>query len=167
MAINAKDILTRRVREPTLPAAMFVLGMVDSFNITTIVERLIEYGYDSPALYMIAGEVNPLASEWVPLFKKAMTDLNVEIPTEYQAARRIAKELARMIVDGEITPGDGATAIWNNLFLVKGFTAEITYFDELTWALEAIQDGRPYLELSREDIEKKIIAEAKRLAEGP
>lgn len=159
---DIKERLARRVSNPTVAAAMLVLDLLDSDHIVPVAERLLDSGYDSPSLRILAGEAAPIASVWLPLFRKAMAELDIPMPTRLQAARVVAREIAKMIIEKELAPQEGADAMWDTLFLIEEFSPEITIFSELAWALDTSPGPKPFPELSRAEIERRIVDEARR-----
>lgn len=161
---DIQDRLARRISNPAVAAAMLVLALLDGDHIVPVAERLIDSGYDSPSLRILAGEVAPIASDWLPLFRKAMGELNVKMPARPEAARIVAREIATMIIEKELAPQEGAQTMWDTLYLIKEFSPEITIFSELAWALDPGPDPKPFPELSKEQVERRIIDEARRIA---
>jgi len=162
-----KELLAQRVSEPQLVAAMFTLDYIDSFNIMRVVDRLLVAGYEAPSLFALAGELHPVASEWQPLLTKALQELGIPTLSRYDAARVIAREIAKMILERSLSPLEGANLLFSAVFCVEEFRREVTIFDELACALEEPNGERKSFDwLSGEEMEGMVIEEARKLVEG-
>jgi hypothetical protein len=161
---NIQDLLALRASNPAVAAALLVLDLLKSDQISAVADRLLGSGCDSPSLRILAGEAASVASNWLPVFKKAMGELKVQMPGRPEAARIVAREIATIIIENGIAPREGAQAMWDTLHLIKEFSPEITIFEELAWALDSGPDLKPFSELSREQIKRRIIDEARRIA---
>lgn len=157
------DKIVNKAKNPKLASALVRLDLINSEKISELAFALLANGYDSPALRSLAAEFNPIASDWKPVFNKFMAELETQIPTRFEASRIVAQQIAKMILENEITPKEGAQTIWDTFHLVDGFASEITIFEELAWALDEGPFPKPFSELNREQIENKIFNEAKKL----
>ena len=161
---NIPGRLELRASNPAVAAALLVLELLNSSQISAVAERLLNSGYDSYSLRILAGEAAPVASDWFPVFIKAMAEMRVQMPARLEAARIVAREIAEMIIEKELAPQEGAQSMWETLHLITEFSREITIFAELAWALDPGPDSKPFPELSKEQVERRIIDEARRIA---
>jgi hypothetical protein len=93
-------------------AAFNVLGLLTSEDIPSVAVRALEQGYDSPALQQLAAESTAPASNITPLFARALSELSVSSPERNAARLIVARFYARRILDGTLSPYEGACKIW-------------------------------------------------------
>src|SRR5256885_8489053 len=86
--------------------------LLRSDELPNIASSWMANGLDSPSLRELAGVLHPEMSDVEPLFKKAIMELNIELPTKDEALITIARHYASQIVNQTITPYEGATKIW-------------------------------------------------------
>jgi hypothetical protein len=108
--------LTKAVRE-------YILGSLLPDDLPAIAVRAIEDGYDSPALYELAGADGADTQHLRTLFCKAMDQLGITLPSPAQAGLAAALSIAEDILRGCIAPYEGAKQIWDKVY---------TRFPELT-----------------------------------
>ena len=90
----------------------FVWGTLSAHDLPAIASAAIDQGFFSASLSELALTDRPIASEVEPLFAKALEELGVDRPDKVTAGRRIARDYARQILDGEISIHEGARSIW-------------------------------------------------------
>jgi hypothetical protein len=130
-------------------------------------------GMDSPALRELAGIEEPAMSTVGPLFERALRESGMHLPSRDEALMTLARHYAQQIVEGAMTPYEGARKIWWDvsndygeklpiLLRFVGAASEIEDLPERT-----LQDG-----INREqyiqELENLIMASAKELLKpGP
>ena len=112
---------------------------------------------------MLAGDPIPRASEWAPMFTRAMAELSIEIPPESEAGSVVAREIAQIILNQEVDPRDGAQAMWDLLHGIEEMSPRVTVFEELAWALDSGPDHKPFSDLTRHEVEQRVVEEARQL----
>lgn len=115
-------------------AAKWVLGLIPSEALPQIAVDALEAGFDTPSLRRLAGEMHPVLAETGPLFEEVLEELRTAIPDKSRAALVIAKAYATQIVDGTLSPYDGACEIWRIELAVEGLMLELGPF--VYWASE-------------------------------
>lgn len=68
--------------------------------------------YDSPALRRLAGETSTTLTEHSALFVAVLEELGFQIPSKNEACFVVADLFARKILDGKLSPHEGARKIW-------------------------------------------------------
>ena len=124
---------------PAFCAALFVLGRVSSEELSNYAVDWIAEGLDSPSLRRLAGTESPIMSETGPLFLQTLRELGIEIPTRDQSLMILAKDYAQKILDGSLTPHEGAGFLWWNVInemtysspLFLSFVGAASELDEL------------------------------------
>ena len=93
----------------------FVWGTVRAHELPAVASAAIDQGFFSTSLSEVALTERPIESEVVPLFEKALDELGVDRPDKVTAGRRIARDYARRMVEGELSVHEGARWIWLNI----------------------------------------------------
>lgn len=118
----------------------------------------LEAGFDGPALRRLAGLIRPTSPDVGNLFVRALDEIGtIEIRSKEQAIFKLARILAKAIVDGQVDPILGARGL-ARYALEAGYPEELAQFDQLAdeplWGEYA---------RSRDLLRADIIAEAKKL----
>lgn len=93
-------------------AARVALGTVSpNAVIQTATNALLE-GADTPSLRVLAGLCGSETEDVIPLFRKALHEMGLEVPSRQHAVISFAQSTARRISSGELDPGEGAKQIW-------------------------------------------------------
>jgi hypothetical protein len=69
-------------------------------------------GIDSPSLRELAGTSSSEVRDARDLFVQASQELGIETPSNVDARRQLARHWASQILDGSLSPRDGAGRIW-------------------------------------------------------
>jgi hypothetical protein len=94
-------------------AVYFSLEMLNSDDLMRIAVEALVAGYDSPTLRILAGENERAGfAELYPLFKRSLKELQIDIPSEDEAMRQLARYYAEQVTEGEVTPYDGAANLY-------------------------------------------------------
>ena len=103
MTTSTRKILARRY-----------MGLAyDQEYVTWAVGMLVE-GYDTPILRILAGLSFPFASFEIDVyFSKTLVELGITIPDRETCLRTYALDVARGIVNGDITPEEGCHTIFH------------------------------------------------------
>ena len=108
------QIMTKIFNELDLSdaAAFWQLELLPSEDLPPIAANALEKGLDSPSLRILAGEMEKVASIVGPLFLAALRELGIPLPDPASAQMTAARFYARKIVDGSLSPYEGAYCIW-------------------------------------------------------
>jgi len=106
--------MTKMLIEMDLPdaAAFWQLELLASEDLPLIAANALERGSDSPSLRILAGEAEKVASTVGPLFLRALHELGIPLPAPASAQMTVARFYARKILDGSLSPYEGAYRIW-------------------------------------------------------
>ena len=92
--------------------ARWRLGMIRSDELPELATELLTGGIDSPAIVELAGLLRPTFWEASPVVERAFREGQLAPVSREEALWRIAYATARDILDGEVTPREGATTLW-------------------------------------------------------
>jgi hypothetical protein len=147
-------------------AAFWELELLPSEDLPEIAVSALEKGYNSPSLRILAGEIERIASTVGPLFVRALYELGISLPDVASAQMTVARFYARKIVDGSMSPNQGARHIWWDVQFKAHSTQKenevgkrLEIFVGLASEYEDSQRRKRY----KKEIEKNIIQEAKKL----
>jgi len=96
----------------SLTLTLWALHRLPSEQLPDVATDWLVSGLDSPSLRELAGLGSPVMSEAAPLFERALSELEIAVPTKHEALMSLARHHARQIVDGTVSPYDGARKIW-------------------------------------------------------
>lgn len=155
--------------ELKLAIAFWRLGRLTGDALAAAAGDALAAGHDSPSLRVLAGEVRPPLSDAEPLFARSLRELSFVVPGEHEAALCVARHYAAEIVAGRLTPYEGASRIWGEVYGADGSLSELSPFvalaDEYEYCeAEAEASGDRYGR-RRAEVEADIVEEAKRLLE--
>jgi hypothetical protein len=141
-----------------IAAARLALGRLTSEEALAASSEALDRGVYSESLGLLAYE-EPVWSQVGPLFERALTELRIAIPSRQAASLIIAREYARRIVAGEVSPYEGARRIWWEVANEPGADLSLLAFVGLASEWEDAPAHRP-------DYEGDIVKEARRLVMG-
>ena len=96
---------------PETAVALWALNRLPSEQLPVVAYQWLEAGLDSPTLRILAGERDPIMSEVGPMFYDVLEELEFAIPTRGEAVALLASEVAQRIVNGTVSPYEGADQI--------------------------------------------------------
>jgi hypothetical protein len=144
--------------ELRIAAAWYALDKLPSEEAINAAHEVLNRGVHSDSLGMLICQ-EPRWSEIGPLFERALVELGIGVPDRAAAVRLLAEDFARRIIADELTPYEGARAIWR----------------ELSWEPEARESLLPFVGLAsewedrpefRHEYEADILQVARELVEG-
>ena len=100
---------------PEKAAAFYRVGYLWSERLPQLACDWLAAGSDSPSLRVLAGETSPIMSEVGPLFELTLKELGVSMPTELGALFVVAKSYCKAILNGNMTPYEGANVVWKDI----------------------------------------------------
>ena len=111
---DVMQIMSKMLDELNLSdaASFWQLGLLPSEVLPLIAANALEKGFDSPSLRILAGEMEKVASTVGPLFVMALRELGIPLPAPVSAQMAVARFYAGKIVDGSLSPYEGAYRIW-------------------------------------------------------
>lgn len=140
-----------------MAAARHVLDMPMTEDVIRLAESALEAGGDDSRIVELAGaSASDLEGLTLPLEGYLIQHGHLPM-TQLDALRTLAIHISRGIMDGSVTPSDGATEIWRTSLLLDDLVTH--EFDGFIYAASEIQE-RPR-EAAR--FEQDIIEEARHL----
>lgn len=91
--------------------AFYSLDLLTSKELVNIAQNLVT-DFDCQDLNILAGESHPVMSEVKPLFESFLKNEKIPLPPKLDAQLLVGKFYANLIIEGIISPYDGAKAIW-------------------------------------------------------
>jgi len=157
----------KRMNRP-LTLTLWALGRLPSEQLPQVATDWLAEGFDSPSLRQLAGVGSPVMSEVGPLFEKVLAELEIAAPKKEAALMFLARHYAQQIIEGGISPYDGARKIWwqitnaldkpgQLLLTFVGAASELEELPERT-----LQDGYDRKTYARE-LEATIVSGAREL----
>lgn len=95
----------------------YVLGSLLSDDLPRVALEALEAGYDSPSLRQVAGASGADPRDINDLFIRALTELRIQMPSPADAALSLARQIAGEVVQGTISPYEGARRIWFDVYV--------------------------------------------------
>ena len=96
--------------------ARHVLGLLPVDELPGMALDAMQAGYDSPGLRQLAGISKHEGDEAHRLFAKTIRELGLPVPTAPEAGLTLARNTAREVLSGAITPYEGAKRIWDQVY---------------------------------------------------
>ena len=96
-----------------LAASRAVLGVLRSDDLAQVGVQALKCGCNSPSLRILAGLSASETEEARGLFNRALSELNVAVPSKWDAVMHLAREIAKGILAGTINVYLGAKQIWD------------------------------------------------------
>jgi hypothetical protein len=141
-----------------LAAAWFALGKLSSAQAINAASAALDRGVYSETLGELMS-ADPVGLSAVPMFGQALAELGIPVPPLCEARRVIAREYARRIVVGKMTPFDGAWRIGWDAADCPDADPDLLAF----MGLASQWDDSPRV---RPEIEAHILDDAQRLLAG-
>jgi hypothetical protein len=91
--------------------ARLVLGMIRSWDLSSIANKALEEGIYTPDLAEVALTRDPIMSDIGPLWEKALKELGIARPSREQAEWIVVRDCMVRIVRGELDPGIGLNEV--------------------------------------------------------
>lgn len=91
--------------------ALWVLGVIQPTQLPEAAARALEEGLDSPSLRSLAGLEDWDSGRGALLLERAMAELGLRAPDQGEAARRLARQISRRIIDGDLEALKGARTL--------------------------------------------------------
>jgi hypothetical protein len=147
--------------------ALWALGRLPSEELPRIAAEWLADGIDTPAIRELAGISSPEMPDVGPLFSKALSSTHLRELTRDEALRTIAQQYAQEIVEGKVTPHEGARKVWKEVNLESGCDSLLSPFIGAASELEDLpdrteKDGRDR-ETYRRQLNDLIISAARAL----
>jgi hypothetical protein len=143
-------------------AGKIVLGTAHSEDFTGWAMEMLEKGFDSENLAILAGlsfEKNPDSEEIREYFYKSLKDLGLELPTEENSILSYAKYICSEIVAGNISPQNGLS-ILDGLYSKSDYEPIYSIWDELSEDIGMVNDREGCIfntGITRENIDQYIV----------
>lgn len=143
-----------------LAASRAVLGLLRSDDLARVGVQALEDGCDSPSLRILAGVNASETEEARRIFGRALSELNVVVPSKRDAVMHLARETAKEILAGKTGVYLGAKLIWD--LTLRASDEELPELDSFVYAASEWED-RPE---DRVAFEEGIVAAARELVNG-
>lgn len=101
---------------PEIAAAHYSLDLLSGDDMVDLAVSWLDGGIATYSVTVLAGEVHPSMSTTAPLFKSALNELGIPIPSQVDAANTVLIWYLKCIVSGTVSPVDGMAAIENNIY---------------------------------------------------
>src|SRR5438034_1185033 len=75
-------------------------------------DRVLAFGIDSPALRALAAMDAPRAKEAFSILEQVLREAGTKLPTQREAALRLARKTAQEMLKGEMAAYEGSRQIW-------------------------------------------------------
>lgn len=139
----------------------FIIGEYGLDHLPSFAIQAIENGYESLSLYQLAGSRKSDSSSLRILLDRAMQELHIDIPEPNEAALSIARSIARDVINGHVTPYEGAKRIWHDIYVNFSTLDQLRIFVGLASEYEDDEKHRDLY--SRDIIDEchKLIVDAK------
>lgn len=99
-------------QELRLTQARFLLDRLHPELLIEFARQALEDDLDSPSLRALAGELERTKAATYPLFEHALAELGLDPFDTSEARQVLAQPWAEKILEGTVSPFDGAKAIW-------------------------------------------------------
>lgn len=136
------------------------MGLATSEDVVAWAMEMLEEGYDTESLGILAGMAKPLYWQEIEQYlRKAISELGWAMPAnEESCLRAYVLDIARDIVDGRISPGEGCAEIYR-IVLAQNYPEYLRAWIFLDEGL----DPEKYAELSDEQLDVTIMKYARRM----
>jgi hypothetical protein len=138
-----------------LAAALLAFDKLTSGVAIEAASSALDEGVYSKSLGLLFYE-KPDSSEAVRLFAQTLSELSIPVPPRDEASLVLAREHARRIIAGEVSPYEGARRIWWDIANEQGADPSLRVFTGMASEWEDDPHHRP-------EYEAEIIAEARQL----
>jgi hypothetical protein len=140
-------------------AAKYRLGLVSADDLPKVGIDALTDGLDTPSLRLLAGESSSDCEEARRLFEKSLIELGIAIPTLDEAGIVVSRSIAQEVIDGKLDPYEGASRIWDSVYVHNPRLEALTVFVGLASEL----DDHPE---ERESYLAEIVKECRLLVES-
>jgi hypothetical protein len=146
-------------------SALRSLGRITGPDLIAWAVKALTEGYDSPALRRLAGcYADEALADIAPWLERALSELNIMLPTLAPDFRSYSCLLAQAVLDGELLPKLGLKRLAELLYDLPETDRLLYFFLELQDAAEIIDSETEealciYPELAQESLENCILAE--------
>ena len=107
--------------------ALYRTGQLRGEDLPVIATRMIEAGFDAPAVCELASLRSPTLRDGAPLFEQALASLGRERISDARARLLVREGLLRAISRGEIDPFEGAAKL-QLLWVDLNYPADLAIF---------------------------------------
>jgi len=94
-----------------IAAARYVMGALPSWELPKIADGVLNLGIYSPAVGELATMRQPVMADAGPLFERALTELQTEMPSPEDAVWILLRHYIERIGSGDLTPRAGLSLI--------------------------------------------------------
>ena len=139
-----------------LAAAKVVLNLLLSTELPKVALDAMVDGCESPSLEILAGLTKAQSADARDLFDRALVELRIPMPSKREAAQRLACEAGQSILDGAVTPYEGARSIWKLSVLSDENIPELDPFEYAASEWEDRPADRTFFENAIVDVARDL-----------
>ena len=151
---------------PQLIQARWALDKLPSEDAPPLAQEALRLGYDGKNVRRIAGLISPVRADLLPLMPGFLAEMGMSTGiTREEAAWALTRSIAKGMLDGHITPYEGASFIWREIVNQVWPNQQHPLLSFVGWASD-YEDCESYTERPdkrRREIEKEIAEEARAL----
>jgi hypothetical protein len=137
-------------------AEKYALGTISVEDLPGLAADVLEAGYDAPSLRRLAASQGRDREEIRRTFAKTLQEFGTRMPSQEEAVLSAARRIARSVLEGEISPYQGARRIWWDLYSRFGQPESLSGFVGLASEYE---DAPKH----QDEISRHIIEECERI----
>src|ERR1700753_2418984 len=93
-------------------AASYALGKVSVEDLPELAVKMLEDGEDAPALRVLAASQGGDWQQFSRVFGRALKESGGQMPSRQEAMLYLARIIAKSVLEGELSPPEGARRIW-------------------------------------------------------
>lgn len=138
--------------ELTQAADKYVFGTLLVEELPIIAVEALVAGIDSPSLRQLAGADSSCSEDIKKLFLKTLEELKIQLPSPEEAGLSMARSIAVDVIQGKISPYEGAKQIWVKIYTPFPQLTQLRSF--VGFASEYEDDEKHRDEYSRDIVEK-------------
>lgn len=135
--------------------------MLPAHRLPEVASKALVAGADSPALRVLAGLTHNEIAEVSTIWRKAISELGLPVLGRQEAARIHATAISKQIINGDLSPEEGAKRLWDVSIRVND--PDFHDLDPFVYAASELQ-SRPE---DRDFFSREIVREARAWASKP
>lgn len=133
-----------------LAQALWTLDLLEIGYLPEVALGALEVGLDSPALRLLAGLIGNEVENAPQIFTQALKELGLPTLSQRDAARIYAIAVSKQILNGELSPQDGANKLWDASIQVNN--PDFHELDTFIYAASELQSRKEDLEFFNHEI---------------
>jgi hypothetical protein len=147
-------------------AALHALKRLTPEQVLAVAHAALEAGVWADALGELAAWDSPYSADVYPIFDRALAQLGIPFPSPREALTTVARDYARRIISGELTPYEGARRIWWEAALEPEADPSLRVFIGLASEHEDCPQFRPQYDAEIIDEARQLVGEKRPANQG-